>query len=133
MKRLRSLGLGVKKKQAEPITVGDETLLWDKGQLGDHSPQTLLGTMIYLLGIHFALRSGQEHRSLQTTQFEVVHPTDGELYLVYTENVSKTIQEDCRIARLLYDIYGYIPERQSQVFYKIDTQANNNNNPFCGK
>ena len=46
MKRLRSLGLGVKKKQAEPITVDHETLLWDKGQLGDHSPQTLLDTMI---------------------------------------------------------------------------------------
>ena len=89
MKRLRSLGLGVKKKQAEPITVDDETLLWDKGQLGDHSPQTLLDTMIYLIGIHFALRSGQEHRDLQTTQFEVVNPTDAEPYLIYTENVSK--------------------------------------------
>ena len=41
MKRLRSLGLGVKKKQAEPITVDDETLPWDKGQLGDHSPHDL--------------------------------------------------------------------------------------------
>ena len=41
MKRLCSLGLGVKKKQAEPITVDDETLLWDKGQLGDHSPHDL--------------------------------------------------------------------------------------------
>ena len=83
--------LGVRKKQAEPITVDEETWLWDKGQLGDHSPQALLNTMIYLIGIQFALRSGQEHRNLQTTQFEVVHPTDNEPYLVYTENVSKRV------------------------------------------
>ena len=89
MKRLRSLGLGVKCKQAEPITVEEETSLWDKGLLGDHTPQSLLDTMIYLCGVHFALRSGQEHRSLQMTQFELVQPTDGEPYLVYVEKFSK--------------------------------------------
>ena len=89
MKRLRSLGLGVKRKQAEPITVEEESSLWDHGLLGDHSPQSLLDTMIYLCGVHFALRSGQEHRSLQITQIDLVQPTDGEPYLVYVENFSK--------------------------------------------
>ena len=89
MKRLRSLGLGVKRKQAEPITVEEESSLWDHGLLGDHSPQSLLDTMIYLCGVHFALRSGQEHRSLQITQIDLMQPTDGESYLVYVENFSK--------------------------------------------
>ena len=64
MKRLRSLGVGVKKKQAEPISLNEEQTLWDRGLLGAHSPQSLLDTMVYLCGINFALRSGQDHRSL---------------------------------------------------------------------
>ena len=51
MKRLRALGLGVKKKQAEPITVEEIDLLWEKGFLGDTNPQQLLGTMLFLYGV----------------------------------------------------------------------------------
>ena len=39
MKRLRSLGLGVKRKQAEPITIAEEKLLLERGLLGDSSPK----------------------------------------------------------------------------------------------
>ena len=71
MKRLRSLGLGVKKRQADPITIQKENDLWEKGILGEHDPQTLLDTLLFLCGIHFALWSGQEHRNLQLSQFEI--------------------------------------------------------------
>ena len=43
--QLRLLGLGVKKRQAEPITTEEEDLLWEKVLLGDCSPQALLDTM----------------------------------------------------------------------------------------
>jgi hypothetical protein len=89
MKRLRSIGIGVQQKRAEPISEGEENQLWDKGLLGDHSPQVLLDTLVYLCGLCFALRSGQEHRNLQFTQFKLVEPTDSPSYLMYTENVSK--------------------------------------------
>ena len=95
MKRLQSLGLGVKKKQAEPITVEEENLLWDKGLLGEENPQALLDTILFLCGIHFALRSGEEHRSLQLSQFELVVPEEGCAYLIYTENFSKTTKGAC--------------------------------------
>ncbi len=55
MKRLQSKGLGSSHKQAEPLTIEDEELLWDKKVLGDHSPESLLNTMIYMNGLYFAL------------------------------------------------------------------------------
>ena len=88
MKRLR----GVKKRQAEPITVEEENKLWEKGVLGESDPQTLLDTVLFLCGIHFALRSGQEHRSLKLSQFELQIDEDGSSFLLYTENTSKNNQ-----------------------------------------
>ena len=64
LKWLRSLGLGVKKKQAEPISIEEENLLWERGLLGEDKPQALLDTIFFLCGIHFALHSGEEHPSL---------------------------------------------------------------------
>ena len=64
MKRLQSTGLGSVKRQAEVITEEDKETLWRKGLLGDHTPQVLLDSMVYYCGLHFALRSGKEHRQL---------------------------------------------------------------------
>ena len=91
MKRLQSLGIGVKKRQAEPLTEEEEEKLWTTGQLGDHSPQALLDTMIFMHGIYFALRSGQEHRNLRFSpaQVEVVARPGERAFLRYTEDISK--------------------------------------------
>ena len=90
MKRLRSSGLGVSVKQAEPITVDEENQLWEKGVLGDHSPQSLVDTMLFLCGLNFALRSGQEHRSVQSSQLRLTKSATGTMQLEYIENYSKT-------------------------------------------
>ena len=46
--------------------------------------------MVFLCGMYFALRSGQEHRDLQFNQIELIEPPDNSPpYLVYTENISK--------------------------------------------
>ena len=93
MKRLRATAsIGVKKRQAEPISVEEENTLWQKGVLGEHDPQTLLDTMLFLCGIHFALRSGQEHRDLRLSQVELQTSEDGSPCLVYSENTSKNNQ-----------------------------------------
>lgn len=61
--------------------------LWRQRLLGTRDAQTLLDTITFMYGLYFALRSGQEHRSLIIDQNEVVdceHP-----YLIDTENVSR--------------------------------------------
>ena len=61
-------------KQAEPITEKEEGLLWDNGLLGDHTPQALLNTVVYMIGLYFALRIGREHRELRFTNTHHMHP-----------------------------------------------------------
>ena len=65
MKRLQSKRLGSNYKQAEPISEEEEDLLWAMELLGNHNPQALLNTMVFMTGLYFALRSGKEHRELR--------------------------------------------------------------------
>ena len=71
-----------------------EDTLWEKGLLGDYSPQVLSDTMVYLNRLCFALRSGEEHRRLhfKLAQIQLVEPPGGTAYLVYKEGMSKTNQ-----------------------------------------
>ena len=91
MKRLQRLGIGSKTKQAEPLTEEEEEILWQKGLLGDHTPQALLNTMVFMSGLYFALRSGREHRELRfdSSQISLVECGGERPYLEYTEDDSK--------------------------------------------
>ena len=84
-------GIGSCRKQAEIISKDEEELFWQKGLLGDSTPQALLDTMIYCNGLFFALRSGIEHRQLRHTpcQIKVVEKPGERAYLEYTEEFSK--------------------------------------------
>ena len=42
----------------------EEEILWEKGKLGDNTPQALLNTVIYMNGVYCALRSGKEYKNL---------------------------------------------------------------------
>ena len=57
MKNLHAKGVGTTKKQAQVISDELEEHLWNKGILGDGTPEKLLDTLVYCFGLHFALCS----------------------------------------------------------------------------
>ena len=85
MKRLNATGEYLNKKQPQPITVKQESHLRDLGLLGNYNPQTLLNTIVFQVGLFFALRSGNEHRRLRhfPSQIQLYEPPGDSAYLVY--------------------------------------------------
>ena len=65
LKRLNATGNYIEKKKANVITTEMEERLWEQGLLGDDSPQVLSKTLVFMIGLCFALRSGEEHRRLR--------------------------------------------------------------------
>ena len=88
MKRLQSNGLWSKRKQAESLTLEEEEELWNKKILGDHNPYALLNTIIFMVGLYFALRSGDEHRQLRHSpcQIQLIEKPGERPYLLYIED-----------------------------------------------
>lgn len=92
MKMLAKQGIGITKRQATVITAEQEIKMWDAKILGTDTPQKLLDTLLYSLGLNLALRAGQEHRCLRVgvnSQLSIKQG-DGRRYIQYIEDVSKT-------------------------------------------
>ncbi len=82
---------------SQPISFEQEEILWESGLLGEQNADQLRSTVLYLLGISFALRGGEEHRKLHCPGFKpqlnVMRDEKGRKYLSYTEDLkSKTNQ-----------------------------------------
>ncbi len=92
MKERAALGLG-KRKSSSPISVADENVLWEKGILGSNTPDTLCDTLLFLLGLHLALRGGKEHKDLCTpgfdSQLSVQTDWEGVKYLLFEEDIQR--------------------------------------------
>ena len=78
-------------KSAEPISVDDEQKLWDEGVLGEMQPDQLRSTLMYLLGLTFALCGCREQRALRCPphdpQITVQMDSEGNEYLLYKEDI----------------------------------------------
>ena len=96
MKELIAKGKGVV-VSASPITNAMEEEMLQTGILGEHNPKQLCETLLFLIGINFALRGGEEHKTLHRPSFnpQIVVSTDTESIkcLKYTADVkNKTNQ-----------------------------------------
>ena len=66
LKERAGLGLGVEVAQANLISEEQENYLWEHGFfLGSSDGCLLRDTLVYLFGVQYALRAGQEHRNLR--------------------------------------------------------------------
>lgn len=96
MKHLSSEGFNCPRQKADAIEIDDENSMWKKGILGDSTPKLLVDTLLYLLGVHFALRAGKEHKSLRVgerSQLKVKFDHKAGLECSeYTEDSSKNNQ-----------------------------------------
>ena len=97
MKERALQNIGMVKKQAQLIPLSFEQTMWDKGVLGEHEPEILRDTVLFLVGINCGLRAGDEHHDLRRdapgkpSQFSFQRSENGDRCVVYTEDtVTKT-------------------------------------------
>ena len=117
----------------------EEKMLWNAGILGSQVPKQLVEMLLYLFGLHFALRTGPEHRSLRAgpnSQLQIkVDNECGLCYLKYTEDSSKNnpggIKYDkkvvcayknktmleCSVFKLYTEYVLHRPNKDTDVFY----------------
>ena len=97
MQERTCMNIGVKKRQAMVISYDTENELWERGILGEETPDKLRDTVLFLIGINVLLRAVDEHYNLrrdmpsEDSQIQFERNEQGEKYLVYREDaVTKT-------------------------------------------
>ena len=85
--------IGVVKKQAQVITYEFDEKMWYEGVLGEHTPDILRQTVLYLLGINcFFFYAVEEHHNLwrdmpnEPSQFSFERNKFGNKCVVYRED-----------------------------------------------
>ena len=78
--------------KSKAISLENENILWESGILGKNDPKQLCQTVIYLIGIHFCLRGGNELRNMRYgphAQIKRGIDSSNKDCLIFTEDVSK--------------------------------------------
>ena len=93
MKSRNTQGVGIPNPK-DAITVADENILWEKGIFGFKDPNTLCNTVLFMVGLHFGLCGGQEHRNLRRyPKYQIEREyQDKKDCMVYHEEHSKNNQ-----------------------------------------
>ena len=68
----------------------EENVLFEDGQLGDHSPEALIRTVWYFLTLHFGMRGRDEHHKLRYGDLKLLQDSNGEYLQWCFERGTKT-------------------------------------------
>lgn len=82
MSELTSQGIGIVKRQAEPLSENDEKCLWEKNILGNSTSKSMLYSVFFYNCKLFGLRGVDEHRNLAINQFELHDENDNDRPLI---------------------------------------------------
>ena len=95
-RKLKNEGNGKLPNGSRSLTREEEEALWESGQLGNPSPQSLLNTMWWLLSKHFSLCGCQEHYTMNVED-STLNKDDNGKFVTFTESPTKTQQVGLRV------------------------------------
>ncbi|XP_075451372.1 uncharacterized protein LOC142492555 isoform X2 [Ascaphus truei] len=84
---LKTIGKGNHPNQAEPLTEREIELLYSTGTIGLHSPTALLHMLFFNIGLHFSLRTMEQH-SLKWGDINLKADPQGRKYLEHTKKLA---------------------------------------------
>ena len=91
MKPRTLMGICINVRKADIITKTEKDILWSRNVLGSDTPEQLLHTVLYLVGLSCALHVGKEHRALCSipfnSQFTWLTDDSGSYFLGYKEDI----------------------------------------------
>ncbi len=91
MKQRSRQNMGSENRSADPISFEAEDKMWREGILSEERPSQLRDTVMFLIGLTFALCGGDEQRCLRAPgfrpQIEVLKDQTGRKFLQYTEDL----------------------------------------------
>ncbi|XP_063771007.1 uncharacterized protein LOC134908811 [Pseudophryne corroboree] len=84
---LKTIGKGNHPNHAEPLTEREIELLYSSGAIGLHNPTALLHMLFFNIGLHFSLRTMEQH-SLKWGDIVLKADPQGRKYLEHTKKLS---------------------------------------------
>ena len=122
MKERHTMGMGIR-RSSQVISLADEGKMFNLGILGNGEATQLLKTVIYMVGLHCALRGGVEHNNLRrpgcSPQIQIQRDLRGVECLVYTEDpLQKTNQGGlaCKVKPKVVNIYPATDKMRCPVY-----------------
>ena len=91
-KNLREHGKSKRPNKSNRLSESEVNVLCECGQLGTHSPLSLINTIWWLFTLQFGLRRQQEHHSLTVSDFQFKKDDFGNELVMFVEGITRTRQ-----------------------------------------
>ena len=118
-KKLKKDGKGNKSKASEPLENSEVQKMWEKGALGDESPEVLQNTVWYLLTLHMGMRGRDEHYKLKYGDLNIHTTDEGYKYVEFNERDTKTRSGESSASRPFSPKMWSTPQNNQQCPVRI--------------